>query len=191
MQKDKLRYMDRELVLHTNNHFELINPVCPSCGSRHVTKQGYRERNPILGEFESKKIYLRRYQCKKCRRKFITTLNQIIKPDYRYSTIFKDKVDGIMKTKYRPLRKIEEDLITFLGISPCHQTISIWIRNSIKSDENMIENDLQSYSGYYCYDEQYIKINGKRMYCLTLIDLLLNVPVCEEISNNKKYLTVY
>jgi len=94
-----------------------------------------------------------------------------------------------MKTKYRPLRKIKEDLITFFGISPSHQSIDNWLKigdlrmKKIKNQTN--------YSGYYCYDEQYIKINGEKRYRLTLFDSVLNIPVSEEITEDMKYDTIY
>ena len=43
--------INERLILLPGNHFDLVNPVCPFCGSNHVIKQEYYERNPILGEF--------------------------------------------------------------------------------------------------------------------------------------------
>ncbi|MBV1768552.1 MAG: hypothetical protein KUA29_09740, partial [Methanobacterium sp.] len=48
------------LNLLPGNKFEYVNPGCQKCNSNHVIKQEYQERNPILGEFGSQKIYLRR-----------------------------------------------------------------------------------------------------------------------------------
>ena len=45
-------------------------------------------------------------------------------------------------------------------------------------------------SGYYCYDEQYLKIDGKRFYRINLIDSILNKPVRESIVNDLEYDTV-
>jgi len=45
-------------------------------------------------------------------------------------------------------------------------------------------------SGYYCYDEQYLKIDGKRSYRINLIDSILNKPVRESIVNVLEYDTV-
>ena len=51
LQKDRPYNMNKGLILLANNHFELFNPVCPRCGSDRVTKQDYRRRHPILGDF--------------------------------------------------------------------------------------------------------------------------------------------
>ena len=50
------RNVNHALNLLADSHFEYVNPVCPNCESKHVNKQGWQERNPILGEFGSQKI---------------------------------------------------------------------------------------------------------------------------------------
>jgi len=131
---------------------------------------------------------VRRYLCKKCGKRFVTQLNLIIEPNHRYASIFKEKIDGLVKTGYRSLRKLGEDLRTFFGISPSHQSIKNWLKIG---DEKRIDNHIPDYSGYYCYDEQYIKIEGRKRYRLTLFDALLNIPIAEEIAEKIDYTTVY
>jgi hypothetical protein len=49
-----------------------------------------------------------------------------------------------------------------------------------------------SQSGYYCYDEQHITVNGKKAFRLTLYDAVVNVPVAEDVLytlTNEKILT--
>ena len=181
-------HVNKGVVLLLNNHFELVNPICPYCGSYHVIRQEFQERNPVLGEFGSCEIYMRRYLCKKCHKKFVTQLNLIIEPNHRYASIFKEKIDGLVKTGYRSLRKLGEDLHTFFEISPSHQSIKNWLKIG---DEKRINNHIPDYSGYYCYDEQYIKIDGRKSYRLTLFDALLNIPIAEEIAKKIDYTTVF
>ena len=87
--------INERLVLLPGNHFDLVNPVCPFCRSNHVIKQEYYERNPILGEFGPQKIYLKRYLCKKCKDRFITPFDAVIKPKHRYASVFKDGAAAI------------------------------------------------------------------------------------------------
>ncbi len=124
-----------------------------------MIKQEYQERNPILGEFGSQKIYLLRYKCKSCGKKFVTRLNSVIKPHHRYANIFIDKLKLFIETGYHSLCKTATDFWTFLGVSPSHTSIRNW---QTKKLENRIENINTSYSGYYSYDEQWIKLNGQR-----------------------------
>jgi len=55
---------------------------------------------------------------------------------------------------------------------------------------NMIENIEADYSGYYCCDEQFIKLNGKRNYRLTLYGHILNIAVTERIAPDRGYETI-
>jgi len=149
--------VNKGLILLANNHFELVNPVCPVCGSYQVTKQEYRRRTPILGEFGAQKVYLRRYRCIKCRKKFTTPLDSVVERNHRY-------------------------------VAPSHQSIKNWLGID---DGKRIKSQIANYSGYYCYDEQYIEIGGRKKYRLTLFDSILNIPVSEEIAENSAYKMVY
>lgn len=182
------RNVNKTLKLLANNHLEYITPICPNCNSKHVIKQEYQERNPILDESGSQTIYLRRYKCNDCGKKFVTSPDSVIKPHHRYAKIFTDKIESFIQTGHRSLRKSGEDFQTFLGISPSHTTIKNWLTIDV---ENHIQNTPTLYSGYYCYDEQYIKLNGQRHYRLTLYDTLLNIPIAEEIVPKRTTETIY
>lgn len=102
-----------------------------------------------------------------------------------------DKIPGIMKIGYQSLRKISKYFEIFLGIRVSHQTIKNW---SNKNHKETINNEEFEYSGYYVYDEQFLRLNGVRHYRLTLFDAILNVPVSERIvrrripKNTKKFI---
>jgi transposase-like protein len=72
------RNINQKLELLEDNHMDYINPICPHCQSKKVTKQEYRERNLILENQKPVKVYLRRYKCKSCKKKFITSLDSIM-----------------------------------------------------------------------------------------------------------------
>jgi transposase-like protein len=182
------RNVNNNLNLLEDNHFEYVNPFCPSCSSHKVIKQEYRQRNPILAEFGPQVIYQRRYKCKECGRKFTTSLDSVIKPRHRYANICKDKAKFLMESGARSLRKIAEDFYTFYGFLPSHQLIQNWIQTGVKK---RITNIQAPYSGYYCYDEQHIKIKGKWNFRLTLYDFILNIPVAEEIAPKKTKKAIY
>jgi transposase-like protein len=181
------RNVNKTLNLLIDNHFEYINPRCPICQSNNVIKQEFRERHPILGEFGSQKVYLRRYLCKDCGKKFITSLDSVIKPHYRYANVFMDKLKLFIETGHRSLRKSSADYKTFFNVSPSHTSMMNW---QTKDVGNRIENLKADYSGYYSCDEQWIKLNGHWHYRLTLYDYILNIPIAEEITPNKGYDTI-
>lgn len=96
-----------------------------------------------------------------------------------------------MKIGYQSLRKISKYFQIFLRIRISHQTIRNW---SNKNHEETIHNEEFEYSGYYLYDEQFLRLNGVRHYRLTLYDAILNIPVAERIvrrripKNTKKFI---
>lgn len=96
-----------------------------------------------------------------------------------------------MKIGYQSLRKISKYFQIFLGIKISHQTIKNW---SNKKHNETINNKELEYSGYYLYDEQFLRLNGTIHYRLTLFDAILNIPVSERIvrhripKNTKKFI---
>ena len=175
----------QRLELLENNHMDYVNPVCPHCQSKKINKQEYSKRQLILTNQNPIRVYLRRYLCKSCSKKFTTSLKSIIKPGYRYPSMFKEKFIELFQTGYRSLRNASEDVLNFFGVKISYQTIHNWVHATTKNHISNIEAD---YSGYYCYDEQYVKINGVWMYRLTLFDHILNIPVNEKKTPDKEYI---
>jgi transposase-like protein len=184
---DTPRNLNQKLELLEDNHMDYIHPICPYCNSKKINKQEYREKHLNIGETKPVLVYLRRYVCKLCKKKFTTSLNSIIKPGYRFPSIFMDKLINLIKTGYRSLRNAAEDLLNFFGVRISYQTIHNWLQTTTK---NQITNIKTNYSGYYYYDEQNVKINGVWMYRLTLYDHILNIPVNEKITSDKGYTTI-
>ena len=181
------RNVNQKLELLEDTHMDYLNPICPYCNSHNIIKQEYRDRNLILENQKPIKVYLRRYKCNSCKKKFITSLDPIIKTGYRYPTVLRDKLIELFQTGYRSLRNASEDLLNFFDIKISYQTIHNWQQ---KTSKNQIQNIETIYSGYYCYDEQYVKINGIWMYRLTLFDHIFNIPVSEKIAPDKEYTTI-
>jgi transposase-like protein len=188
IKRDQPRHVTNELLLLSDHQFELLYPICPSCGGDRVTKQEFRSRTPILGAYGPRKLYLRRYQCSVCGKKFITPLSAVVAPYHRYAAVFEGTAARMIQTGYRSLRKLKEDLVTSFGIAPSHQTIQNWLAIG---EEKGIQSASSHYSGYYCYDEQHLKLRGQKRYRLTLFDSILNIPVAEEIATDCGYKTVY
>ena len=117
--------------------------------------------------------------------------NQLIGKNKQFLQEIMDKIPGIMKIRYQSLRKISKYFEIFLKIHVSHQTIKNW---SNKNHKETINNEKFEYSGYYLYNEQFLRLNGVRYYKLTLFDAILNVPVSKRIvcrrilKNTKKFI---
>lgn len=182
---------EKELVMHADNHFDLLHPYCPVCGSRKVIKQEYYKRKLKLAEFGSQVIYVRRYYCKTCSKKFTTPLDSIVKKGHQYARTYEHYIEKAYEAGYCSFRHLQKIFTSLYDCSPSHQTIYNWIAGSNRiSTSSSTSSEDNHYSGYYCYDEQYIKLNGNRFYRLSLIDSVLNKPVEEKIVPDLEYDTV-
>lgn len=170
------------IELDENNTFKYVNPSCPKCGSHKIIKKGTVTKNKqnMLGkviEFKEQQ-----YQCKSCNKKFGIKNNTLFDNDKYFFKNISDKIPEIIKKGYNSLRKIKAYFNIFLNVEISHTTINNWL----KIDENiLIINDKAKYSGYYLYDEQFLKLNGKRHYRLTLFDSVYEIPISEKIVRNR------
>jgi len=170
---EKVRLTSPSAVLMLDGRrFELVNPVCPECGSNWVIKQEFRKRRPKLGDFGELVIHMRRYRCKRCSRKFTTRMEGVVKPNDQYAALVKEYVNASIAKGYSSLSDLRFQVFASYGLLPSRQTIWNWIGSK------RMELD---YSGYYCYDEEYLMIDGERQYRLTLFDHITNVAVEEGI----------
>lgn len=187
----KIENTNQKLILDENNTFKYDNPICPVCGSHKIIKKGTITKNKQNINGKTTEFREQQYQCKKCNKKFGITNNPLIKNNKQYLQEIIDKIPEIMKIGYQSLRKISKYFQIFLGIQISHQTIRNW---SNQNHEETINNEEFEYSGYYLYDEQFLRLNGVRHYRLTLYDAILNVPVSERIvrrripKNTKKFI---
>lgn len=187
----KIENTNQKLILDKNNTFKYDNPICPVCGSHKIIKKGTITKNKQNINGKTTEFREQQYQCKKCNKKFGITNNPLIKNNKQYLQEIIDKIPEIMKIGYQSLRKISKYFQIFLGIQISHQTIRNW---SNQNHEETISNEEFEYSGYYLYDEQFLRLNGVRHYRLTLYDAILNVPVSERIvrrripKNTKKFI---
>jgi hypothetical protein len=56
--------------------------------------------------------------CKKCNKKFITPLNSVVNPKYRYASVFKDGAASIIGIGYQTLKKNSRRTPYILGNIP-------------------------------------------------------------------------
>lgn len=182
---------NQKLFLDENNTFKYDVPICPVCGSRKIIKKGTITKNKQNINGKTTEFKEQQYKCKNCGKRFGIYNNPLIGKNKQFLQEIIDKIPGIMEIGYQSLRKISKYFEIFLGIRISHQTIRNW---SNKNHEETINNEEFEYSGYYLYDEQFLRLNGVRHYRLTLFDAILNIPVSERIvrrripKNTKKFI---
>ena len=164
-----------------------LNPVCPHCNSRNVTKWGIYSKN-IVSEDYCGEILVRRYFCKKCQKTFITNLSDHFDAHSNFSNSLKEKSWQIKELGWTSLRNIAKYYEIFYGIKISHETIR---KALIVIEGNEINFKLPKLSGYYGYDAQWVKINKKWRFRHALYDIVQRMPVAELFAEEESNDDVY
>ncbi len=70
-----------------------------------------------------------------------------------------------------------------VGVRPSHETVRQWV---IEVGENYRQSKEKTRgSGIYCYDEQYLRIKGRRHYRLTIVDAVSGEVVNEQVVKDR------
>ena len=92
-------FMDENGVINS------VNPICPHCNSRKVIQWSLYSKN-IISEQYSGEIILQRYFCKRCRKTFITDINDQFDLHSNISNSLKEKACEIKELNWSSLRDI-------------------------------------------------------------------------------------
>lgn len=138
------------IVLH------YMDPICPRCLSRNVSKNGTYMRN-----ISDQDVRIQKYLCNDCSYSF-----EAHPPGYGYGKHIPD--DALKKSTgarlKSSLRKAADMCRIFLNMEISHETVRKSIPPLPENTEKMAS------SGYFSYDEQYVSIDGVRKYRFLLKD---------------------
>ena len=134
------RPINQEYVYLNDNHFEYDNPTCSHCHKKHekhkVIKKGFRTRKVRTTNKTKITIFLRRYQCKTCGKKFQTELSWLYDKNKRYTKQFFELIDKIMEFRNIPLPLLQHIINVVLNTNINLQTLEFWIKIKNKFSRN-------------------------------------------------------
>ena len=168
----------KKISKNHDNEYSTINPTCPSCKSQKYIKYGFNEKLVHDKEIKPFKIRLQRYKCEKCGIFYQTKLNIRQKPGSTYNEEIKENPVLINSLEHISLRNIAKITELIWNKRPSPQSIKNWLTKTIKNENTTIKTP---FSGYYNYDEQYVKINGRWKYRLALFDVKNDILIQEKI----------
>lgn len=178
---------NKKVSKNHDNGYSSINPVCPRCKSVKHIKYGFNEKIILDKEIKPFKIRLQRYKCKKCGVFYQTKLNMKLNPGSTYDEEIKQNPALINTLQHVSLRNMAQIIELTWHKRPSPQSIKNWLTQTIQTEKQTMKT---SYSGYYNYDEQYVKINGRWMYRLALFDIKNNILATEKIVKTLNYQAV-
>jgi transposase-like protein len=173
---------DDRIHMVDKNHFKYYNPICPKCNSSKYILDGYRKINPVLPVIGKTELFIQRYECKICGRRYQTSLKKLISPKNTISDEIKENIRKSAENGYKSLRNIANDLKIHSNIPISHQTVKNIL--SIETNDE-IKNEMPEFSGHYAYDEQFLGSKRHRTYRLLLYDTSYDFPIAEKIVKTR------
>lgn len=179
-----------------NMNFTIVylksNPYCSVCGSK-LNKNG--KDNFKLNKHRI--IKKQKYVCsnKKCKHYERVSLEKYIDKYCNYTRSLREWSLNIGLIDYISYYRKSELLETITGIQIPRSTVyyhenilsDTFLTSKEKQVEQMIQEAQIEPSGYYHYDEQYIKINKELHMRMTLLDSITNQIINEKIVNKKEF----
>jgi len=180
---NKLKYWYKKDILH----IEMFKSFCPNCYTKNVILNGVKDRVLNFYDKGEVKAEIQSYKCKKCGKKFKTDISMIVEDNNNFTHEFKRKSLELVGLFFGSVRNVAYRIKQDTGVNVSQQTIENWILDH-KSQNKALNN---RYSGYYIFDVEWIKIQGKWNYRFTLFDSKQNTVVADDIyskenSNNVK-----
>jgi len=147
----------------------ILNPRCPSCGSRRIApfESRYRNVKRFLGIKEE--VEIKRYKCQRCSKIFSATYEEAPpNSPYHYEIIWA-AVD--LSTRLtESLRNAETFLNEHLKTDISFNNIHYWVQKGGECLEKIRTKLMPPFSGYLGIDELHLKLQGHKIYVLGYSD---------------------
>ena len=172
-------------IIINEDSISVSNPSCPDCESHNVVKDGKNSKK-IPGT--KKSINKQRYKCNNCKKKFTIKLKHTKKGDHHFTAIkaFAAFLRCASSKTSVSLRMVKTFLMEFFNYPFSHESVRISISKFIPKAKEILSEIIGS--GYYSYDEQWVKINGKWKFRQTLVDyqksLILNEKIVDAVNED-------
>jgi uncharacterized protein Usg len=180
--------VDRTVYMVEEGKFAYKFPFCKHCFSRDLIKWDTNPKLIIGTDGKHQNIVVQRYRCKSCGKLSQTEFNDKYEPYCNFSNETKNKSVQNMELDHISLRNTSRIHKNFNNITISHETV----RNScLILNDTYFTCDIEELSGYYGYDEQWVKINGEKWkYRYVLFDLVYNLPIAEALYDDVETETI-
>ena len=178
--------LDEKFCINSEGVLEYRDRICSCCLSKKVHKKGYAWTTIYLEKRIPLRVKVKRYCCRHC---FKWTQTEFVGYFDKYTGLpsnLKKIIRNIRGNSWVSLRKMKSMIKDLTGIDLSHETIR---KNLLVDGEYYYLNEDLKPSGYYSYDEQWEKVNGKWVYYYVLFDIINRVPIAtfltDSITNEK------
>jgi transposase-like protein len=181
------RKIDPNIFLSPKGVIHTSRIECPLCGNL-CSYNGSNESGHIISRSYGATFKIGQQFCSNCNKTYqVNTgfLNQIKTSLDKF--ILNTAIS--LREKHLSFQEISNHFKDAYHISISSSTIETTVNNKLL-DLDDLELEYEIEDGFYGYDEQYLKVNGKRIYRIVIYDYKKNYPIyeCEHQSLTKKIL---
>ena len=175
--------VDKKVYMIDEVTYAYENPFCQKCYSRNVWAHSFNSKTLFDSNGKEYEIFVQRYYCKSCG-KLTQTEIEGYDPYCNFSNETKEKSVKNMELDSVSLRNTSKTHKNFNNVNISHETVR---KSCTILNETYFACDIEELSGYYGYDEQWVKINGEKWkYRYTIFDLIHDMPLAEAIYDDIK-----
>ena len=147
-------FLDDNYRVNSDGVIEYVNRFCSKCMSKKIHKKGYAWTKIYLEKGIELTVKVKRYFCRHC---FQWSQTEFFGYFNKYTGLpsnLKEMIRNIRGNSWMPLRKMKRVIKDFTGIDLSHETIR---KNLLIDGEYYYLNEDIKLSGYYSYDEQWVR----------------------------------
>ena len=159
---------------------------CPKCGSYDLNKNGYNNYNRKGSALRKIGIeaVLTNHKCKRCKANISITPKDVLPIIKDICDLIDKRISTLREDNRVPYGQIAKGIEQEFGIQIHESTVARHYKTSMKKVlTDTVTVPEEPHSGYYSYDEQVLKVNGREVFRLTLIDAVTRRLIKEEMSD--------
>ena len=146
--------LDNNCFVNSQGILEEREPSCKHCSAKKYSRKGYNWRLLYLNDGTPIRVKVKRYKCKKCKKKFQVEFTEYWGKFCNHSNKMKNKAKILLQHWWKSLRNIENNFKTLLNFNTSHKSV----RKALRNGEGLYWlNEEIELSEYYDYDAQLIR----------------------------------
>src|SRR3989338_1145674 len=176
----------KKFSISSTGKFYELDPLCPCCNSARIVHNGNdKYKSKIIKELG---IIIKRGKllCKKCNHTWTVHYEEAELFIQQYKQLITNTIFELC-TLDVPLNKIAQYILTTFSRNISRE----WVRKIyINSAKEIEQKKVQKTSGIFHYDEQYLKVNGRKQVRIVVIDSVTKKVLFDETADDNRIETL-
>jgi hypothetical protein len=185
-QTKNIGFSQDKIILTKDNKLQLISRKCPNCQKPDIIFNGSKQDNRIIVQELGLTLSKGQYLCKNCKTTGIVRSKELDEWIKQFKVMIKNTIISLAANKLS-FERISQHIKDIFG-----KNISIeWVRQIYnRSIKKLRRSKPKKVSGYFNYDEQHLKRNGKEVVRITIIDAITKTIILDKKFEDKTKETI-